>query len=187
MENFTKIQLLCSRLFFLDQALNMLLQDLLEQLNSKILNQFNTTIIGGFEEPFYLAFRGTEQAQIQFSHDYIRSALHELAHWCVAGEQRRKLDDYGYWYAADGRDQQQQNEFFKLEIKPQAIEWAFSIICGIKFEASVDNLNNSVQGVEEFKANLTTQLLSFCETGFTKRAAEILNILVQSSLHSRSF
>lgn len=153
------------------------LSSLVKLLNDEFLIRFNTQIIGGFDEPFYKAHANGKPAEIQFSYDYIRSALHELSHWCVAGEERRKLDDYGYWYAADGRNQQQQDEFFKLEIKPQAIEWAFSIICGVQFEASVDNLNNSVKGIDEFKQNLKMQLHSYLKDGFSKRVGCILALI----------
>jgi elongation factor P hydroxylase len=153
------------------------LQILLNLLNDKYLGQFNTQIAGDYNEPFYKASANGNPAEIQFSHDYIRSALHELSHWCVAGEDRRKLDDYGYWYAADGRTQQQQDEFFKLEVRPQTIEWAFSIICGVKFEASVDNLNNSVIGVDKFKINLATQMKEHLTVGFSKRVAQIIKLI----------
>lgn len=153
------------------------LTELLKLLNQNYLNQFDTKIIGGFDEPFYKAHTEQQPAQIQFSHDYIRSALHELAHWCVAGNQRRKRDDYGYWYAADGRNQQQQNEFFKVEIKPQAIEWSFSIVLGIHFESSVDNLGAQVQGIDEFNDKLKKQLSEYTKKGFPKRTHEILSLL----------
>jgi len=156
------------------------LQTLLTLLNNKYLKQFNTQIVGGFDEPFYKASVNDNPAEIQFSHDYIRSALHELSHWCVAGEERRKLDDYGYWYAVDGRSQQQQDEFFKLEIKPQAIEWAFSIVCGVKFEASVDNLNNAVNGIEKFKENLEIQMYEHVKNGFSKRVSEIIKLIADN-------
>jgi len=155
------------------------LAKLLNLLNNHYLNEYNTEIIAGFDEPFYQAATKDEKAQIQFTHDYIRSALHELAHWCVAGVKRREIDDYGYWYAQDGRNQEQQDDFFKVEIKPQAIEWAFSIVCGIKFEASVDNLHSKVCGVEEFEKNLKKQLQFYKEKGFPKRTAEILQLLTK--------
>lgn len=153
------------------------LQELINLLNESYLKHYDTVLVGGFDEPFYQAATGAKPARIQFSHDYIRSALHELAHWCVAGVERRKLDDYGYWYAEDGRSQEQQDEFYKLEIKPQTIEWAFSIICGVKFEASVDNLNNSVDGTEEFKHNLSKQMQDYLTRGFSKRTNEILHLI----------
>lgn len=152
------------------------LNELITLLNNHYLGQYNTRIVGGFDEPFYQAPQSGQMAQIQFSHDYIRSALHELAHWCVAGEERRKQDDFGYWYAADGRNQKQQNEFFKVEIKPQAIEWAFSIVLGIDFEASVDNLGTQVEGVDEFNNNLKKQLNDYVKNGFPKRTQEILSL-----------
>ncbi|VAW33628.1 Translation elongation factor P Lys34 hydroxylase [hydrothermal vent metagenome] len=153
------------------------LSELIRLLNENYLHQYNTKIVGGFHEPFYQAGKDDKQAEIQFSHDYIRSALHELAHWCVAGVERRNIDDFGYWYAADGRSQKQQDEFFKLEIVPQAIEWAFSIVCGVRFEASVDNLNNQVAGIEEFKHNLLNQLQLYLQYGFRKRTTAIINLL----------
>ena len=153
------------------------LSELLNLLNTQFLNQYRTKIIGGFTEPFYKTFAGDEFAEIQFSHDYIRSALHELSHWCVAGKERRKLDDFGYWYAPDGRTQDQQNEFFKVEVKPQAIEWAFSILCEVQFEPSMDNLNNATEGADQFTLDVKNQLEDYIQNGFSKRVSEILRLL----------
>lgn len=150
---------------------------LLNLLNKKYLNNYDTILIGGFNEPFYKAFKADKCAEIQFTRNYIRSALHELSHWCVAGTERRKVDDFGYWYAADGRNQQQQDEFFKVEVKPQAIEWAFSIIGGVKFEASVDNLLTSVAGVDSFNKNLINQLKTYIKEGFSLRVSSIIQLI----------
>ncbi|VAW39380.1 Translation elongation factor P Lys34 hydroxylase [hydrothermal vent metagenome] len=155
------------------------LSKFVQLLNENYLSQYNTKITGGFDEPFYQASKGINQAEIRFAHDYIRSALHELAHWCVAGVKRRKIDDFGYWYAADGRSQKQQDRFFKLEIVPQAIEWSFSLICGVRFEASVDNLNNQITGIDEFKFNLNKQLELYLKQGFPKRTKEIIQLLAK--------
>jgi len=155
------------------------LDEFLSLINKRYLDNYNTKLVAGFDEPFYQASKPGKPAEIQFSHDYFRSALHELAHWCVAGVERRRKDDYGYWYAADGRDQKQQDEFFKLEVKPQAIEWAFSIVCEVGFEASVDNLNNQVEGVDTFKKDLSSQLQFYLNNGFSKRVGEILVLLAQ--------
>ncbi len=155
----------------------MSLSELLALLNDQYLNAYETTIVGGHEEPFYRAFDGQNGAQIQFSHDYIRSALHELAHWCVAGEQRRKMDDYGYWYAADGRDQEQQNAFYQVEVKPQTIEWAFSLVIDVDFEPSVDNLDNQVQGAADFAQALNQQMLAYLQQGFSPRVEQILRLM----------
>ena len=137
------------------------LSDFTQLINQHYLNAYHTELIGGFFEPFYLPAQQNQPAQIQFTCDYFRSALHELAHWCVAGEERRKLEDYGYWYAPDGRTQQQQELFFSCEIVPQAFEWALSLACGIKFDVSVDNLNNTTSGADEFKQAVYEKLHSY--------------------------
>lgn len=149
------------------------------------LERYNILIIGGFDEPFYMAPKKGFPGQIQFTHDYIRSALHELAHWCVAGKKRRMQDDYGYWYAPDGRTQAQQEAFFKAEVKPQAIEWAFSDSCGIPFDVSVDNLNKQTHGIALFKIQVQTQLHIYRQRGFPKRTTDLLSLLKNPPISPR--
>lgn len=156
------------------------LDDFTLLINEHYLKAYHTVIIGGFSEPFYLPSKQGKTAQIQFTHDYFRSALHELAHWCVAGEARRQEEDYGYWYAPDGRNQEQQTLFFRCEIIPQAFEWAFSLVCHIKFEVSVDNLNQSVVGATDFKQAVQEQLQFYLTNGFPTRTQALLNLLYQS-------
>jgi elongation factor P hydroxylase len=156
------------------------LSDFTTLINTHYLNAYHTVLIGGFSEPFYQPAKPDEPAQIQFTQDYCRSALHELAHWCVAGEERRKLEDYGYWYAPDGRTQQQQELFFKTEIVPQAIEWALSLVCGIKFDVSVDNLNNSISGAADFKQAVRKKLEFYLSKGFPVRTQALLEVIYQS-------
>ena len=98
------------------------------------------SLLGGADEPLYLPARDDNPAEIHFRDDYFSSALHEIAHWCIAGAERRKQVDYGYWYVADGRDAQAQEAFFKAEVKPQALEWLFSLACDYPFRVSVDNV-----------------------------------------------
>ncbi len=159
----------------------MSLEAFVELINDRVLRRFNTEMVGGFDEPYYAAAQEHIPAQIQFRYDYFRSALHELAHWCVAGDVRRLLDDYGYWYAPDGRNQDEQAAFFNVEVKPQAIEWAFAMLCQLTFDVSVDNLDQSeeVTGINEFKQSVKTQLLDYIETGFPERAQEILELLLK--------
>jgi elongation factor P hydroxylase len=152
-------------------------REFISLINEKFLKEYNTVLVGGFTEPFYQSFKNGKLAQIQYTKNYFRSALHELAHWCVAGVQRRELDDYGYWYAEDGRNQQQQDEFFKVEVKPQTIEWAFSIVAGVEFEASVDNLNNQVLGVDKFKQSLKSLMIEYLKNDFPPRVSKILQLM----------
>lgn len=146
----------------------------LDGLNRQLLAAYNTRILGGFHEPFYRAPVDNLPAEIRFAHDHERSALHELAHWCVAGSDRRRQDDYGYWYAPDGRDAAQQQLFFRVEIKPQAIEKHFCMALGLPFEVSVDNLDNPcVSGLAEFSRSVDALFDNYAVTGLPARAAAI--------------
>ena len=146
-------------------------------LNTHYLHSFNTILVGGSDEPFYEAAKNGQPARIGFTRDYIRSAMHELAHWCIAGKKRRLQDDFGYWYAPDGRTQVQQEVFCRVEVRPQAIEWAFAKACGVLFEVSMDNLNNTVDGSASFEEQVRTQMAHYHERGFPQRAGEILALL----------
>ena len=139
---------------------------------------FNTRLVLGNDEPIYIpADSTTPYHQIVFAHGFFSSALHEIAHWCIAGEKRRLLEDYGYWYCPDGRDASQQADFEKVEIKPQAIEWAFTEAAGRKFQVSTDNLNGAEPDREGFTRNVADQLERYKSEGFPPRAEQFINAL----------
>lgn len=150
----------------------------IEHINDQVLRLYNTRLAGGFAEPYYLAGKQGDFAEIRFTCDYTRSALHELAHWCVAGASRRELDDYGYWYEPDGRSAAQQAQFFQVEIRPQAIERHFCDAAGIPFSVSVDNLGNPVsEGISGFTTAVDSCYLQLQRTGLPGRAAQIYRCL----------
>lgn len=149
-------------------------------INQHFLCHYQTALIGGFPEPLYLPAQADKPAQIQFTHDYFRSALHELAHWCEAGAARRQRVDYGYWYAPDGRNQAQQAAFFQHEIVPQAFEWALSIAAGVPFGVSVDNLTQSVSGAADFKIAVRQRLAHYLNNGFPSRIDTLLRLIYQA-------
>lgn len=154
--------------------------DWIEHLNREVMPALQTRLVGGFAEPFYQAPAGTAPAEVQFTRDYERSALHELAHWCIAGDARLKQDDYGYWYAPDGRTGDQQQQFFKVEIKPQALERHFCEALGMPFDVSVDNLENiDIDGIETFKHDVERQYTHYTSTGLPERASVIYQCLQQ--------
>jgi len=134
---------------------------------------------GGFAtEPVYLpADEDCPFNRIVFAHGFFASALHEVAHWCIAGERRRRLVDYGYWYAPDGRDAGQQAEFERVETKPQAIEWAFAIACGFPFRVSVDNLSGIAVDRESFTRKVHAELVRCSCEGFPPRAQRFMDAL----------
>ena len=104
--------------------------------------EYQTQLCGGAAEPLYVpACSRGKLNTVWYREDFPRSALHEAAHWCIAGEARRQLDDYGYWYEPDGRSVIQQREFERVESRPQALEWFFALAVGLPFRVSIDNLN----------------------------------------------
>ena len=107
-----------------------------------LANVFPDLIIeGGADEPFYQAAKGNVKAVLYFRDNYPRSLLHELSHYCLAGDRRRKLDDFGYWYSPCGRSAEEQTKFELVEARPQGLEKVMCEILKIKFSASSDDFS----------------------------------------------
>ncbi|MGH1486103.1 MAG: elongation factor P hydroxylase [Cellvibrionaceae bacterium] len=139
----------------------------------------NTYLVSGGAEPEYIPVDAESTFhRIIFTRDYCSSALHEIAHWCIAGEARRLMRDYGYWYVPDGRNASQQSEFEQVEVKPQALEWLFSTACDIQFKVSADNLDNDVGISPLFKKAIAAQARAYCDYGLNARAIKWINALV---------
>jgi elongation factor P hydroxylase len=153
-------------------------QDLVVLFNAAFIETENTVLLKGGHEPIYIpAKNALQHHQIVFAHGYFASALHEISHWCIAGKKRRLLEDYGYWYSPDGRDVKQQTEFEKVEVKPQAIEWAFSCASGKSFAVSTDNLNGAPVNIQGFQYAVKEQVLLYLEIGFPSRASQFIDVL----------
>ncbi|TCM68038.1 hypothetical protein EC844_10620 [Acinetobacter calcoaceticus] len=121
----------------------------------------NVTLVRGNFEPEYFPAQNEQPARIQFAHGFFNSALHEISHWCIAGQQRRGLADLGYWYAPDGRSEEQQALFEQVEVKPQAIEWLFAQAFGLKFRVSLDNLTGEGGNGTQFKDHVFAQVQQY--------------------------
>ena len=148
---------------------------IIELFNKTFYLSHKTKLVAGTGEPLYQPANNEQDFhQIIFAHQYFSSALHEIAHWLVAGEKRRLQVDYGYWYEPDGRDEIKQSEFEKVEVYPQAIEWALSASCGFKFDVSSDNLSGIVINRLAFKRKVYLQVISLLETGFSERTNALL-------------
>lgn len=153
-------------------------RDLIRLFEQTFSDSENTMLVKGHDEPVYIpAANPAEKHQIVFAHGYFASALHEIAHWCIAGKQRRLLEDYGYWYCPDGRNTEQQSAFEKVEVKPQAIEWAFSCAAGKAFRVSTDNLNGAPVDHHQFQSAVKRQLFEYLQQGFPPRAAQFIDVL----------
>lgn len=137
-----------------------------------------TQLLGGADEPFYQpADDQSPFHRIFFRADYASSALHETAHWLVAGPERRLLPDWGYWYAPDGRDAAQQAQFEQVEVKPQAIEWLLHEACGLKFRVSFDNLTGEAGDGSEFKDRVYARAQQLLRDGLSERQLQTFTVL----------
>ncbi len=124
--------------------------DLEAVFDSLFLERHRVRLRGGGDEPLYEPPTAAGPGRIVYREDFFASALHEVAHWCVAGALRRGRLDYGYWYAPDGRTPAQQAEFERVEVAPQALEWVFSEACGAPFVPSADNVEAGLGASESF-------------------------------------
>lgn len=153
-------------------------EDLITIFDACFGADYNTRLIKGEGEPIYLPIDKQQDFNgIFFAHGFFSSALHECAHWLIAGAERRKLVDFGYWYTPDGRTAEQQALFQCVEVKPQAMEWILSKASGHKFRVSVDNLNGEQTDTEHFKNAVYQQIMHYCKVGLSPRAQKFRNSL----------
>ncbi len=154
--------------------------DLIRLFDAAFAASHNTRLVRGGSEPVYLpADAETPFHRIVFAHGYFTSCLHEIAHWCVAGPERRLQVDFGYWYAPDGRSRDQQRVFEAVEIKPQALEWIFSVAAGHRFRVSTDNLSGDGPfDPERFKINVQQEVFRRLREGLPERAGQFTRALI---------
>lgn len=146
--------------------------------NRLFFGSYHTRLEAGGEEPVYLpADDQCDHHRLIFRHDYVSSAFHEISHWCIAGETRRKQEDFGYWYNPDGRTAAQQRSFETVEIKPQALEWIFSVAANHKFNISADNLSADIGASDEFEQAVIKQAQTWCHSPMPGRAAVLVAAL----------
>ena len=153
-------------------------QDLINIFNDCFFKEYNTTLVRGGDEPLYLPADDNQACHmIFFAHGFFSSALHECAHWLIAGAERRGQVDFGYWYAPDGRTASQQKLFQSLEVKPQALEWILARAANHRFQVSIDNLNGEESDTDAFKQDIYNQVKHYCEQGLSLRAKQLRHAL----------
>ena len=163
-------------------------QDLVNIFNSLFQTSHATELVAGGEEPVYLPAAGMgDLHRSVFTQDYYASALHEISHWCIAGENRRRQVDYAYWYEPDGRSTEQQQAFEVVEIKPQALEWIFSAAAGVKFRVSVDNLNGTEVDTVYFFDAVKVQVGRYLAQGLPARAEQFRQALLSFYAREQAF
>lgn len=148
--------------------------------NANFGRSHNVRLVGGAKEPLYLAAAGHRPATIRYTRDYARSALHEIAHWCIAGAARCRQRDYGYWYLPPPRTAAAQQAFCAAEVAVQALEKCFSKACGVRFAVSLDNLDGGAELVTDFAEQVADRaqwLQSRNMPGRANRMVELLRAL----------
>jgi len=156
---------------------------LIQIFNRLFMNRNKTCLEHSKDEPIYLpADQQNSHHRILFAHGFFASALHEISHWCIAGEERRLLVDFGYWYEPDGRSEEKQREFEQVEVKLQAIEWILTKASGRRFNISTDNLNGDAQAIaagrQQFANNVVKQVKIYLLNGLPERAAILKQALL---------
>jgi elongation factor P hydroxylase len=177
-----------------------LAEELAEVFNQCFEQSEKTVLCIGASEPFFVPNNVATQftcgksidahalSRVFSREDYPASVLHEAAHWCIAGNRRRRLLDYGYWYEPDGRDASKQSEFERVEVKPQALERIMSKAAGMPFRLSADNASDpSCKPSERFIESVQRQTMAYLEGGLPSRAQQFVQALDERFTGSRSY
>ena len=131
----------------------------------------NAVMTGGAEEPLYVPASGGAPAMLFFTRDHAASALHEAAHWCIAGRGRRERVDYGYRYVLPPRTEAQRAAFFAAEVAVQALESVFAACVGLQFRISADDFSATTEERREFSVQVRRRALAVAQHGLPPRAA----------------
>lgn len=152
-------------------------RDLIRLFNLEFARSHQTVLVRGQDEPLYLpADAGNRFHRVVFAQGYYASALHEIAHWCLAGAARRQRVDYGYWYKPAGRDALAQQRFEAVEVRPQAIEALLAAAAGFAFTPSADN-PGEVGGGPRFAQRIERQIQIERRRGLPPRARRLMRQL----------
>jgi elongation factor P hydroxylase len=136
--------------------------------------RYHAVLEGGAEEPLYLPPRDGHPARILYTRDYAQSALHELAHWCIAGAARRALVDYGYWYQPPPRAREERARFLAVEARVQGLELLFARVARVRFHVSLDD-PGSDPGDLDLAVHTAAQ--AWLQRGFSARTAAVFAAL----------
>ncbi len=149
------------------------------RFNARFGRRAGTMLLGGAPEPLYLPGDGRRPALIRYTRDHAASALHEIAHWCLAGDRRRRLVDYGFWYRPPPRSAAEQARFYAAEVPVQALEMALAAACGVPFHFSADNPGDDGGAARrQFEKRVRERFLRLCcEAGPCGEAAVVMAAL----------
>lgn len=146
--------------------------------NASVGRRHGVRLVGGAAEPLYLPGNpeSGHQDVIRYTRDYAASALHELAHWSIAGRRRRRLVDYGYWYEPPPRDKRARDAFAAVEVPVQALEWMLAEACGLSFRVSVDDVDGTPEFAERFARKVDAYRRGLSRRSVPPRAVELIDV-----------
>lgn len=156
--------------------------------HSEIARRFNarfrghgprgTVLMGGAAEPVYLPATRRRPALIRYTRDFAQSALHEIAHWCLADAAARRLVDYGLWYDPPPRTAAVQERFYAAEVPVQALEMLLARVCAVPFHFSADNPGaDGGAARQRFERRVQGAYRALLEEGVNLRARAVLTAL----------
>ncbi len=151
--------------------------EIARRFNAAFSRSHGTVLIGGALEPRYLPARGHRPAVIRYTRDYAQSALHELAHWCLAGPRRRTRVDYGYWYLPPPRTPLQQRQFEAVETPVQGLELIMAAATGVRFHVSADNPGEAHGDSVGFEKGIFESATRRLKAGLNPRTLAVLDAL----------
>lgn len=125
-----------------------------------------TRLRGGASEPLFVPAAAGRPALIRYRGDFAQSALHEIAHWCLAGPSGRRQADYGLIYEPPPRGADAQARFYAAEVPVQALEMLLARAAGVPFHFSPDNPGTDLGHQHgQFENTVTGAFRTLCRRG----------------------
>ena len=137
---------------------------------------YKVVMNGGHAEPLYVP--GVRVAEIHYTQDHAASALHEAAHWCIAGQRRRRLKDYGYFYSPPPRTEVDRARFEAVEVEAQSMELLFSEAAGLLFQPSTDDVDAPDNRLGTFSHRILIRARERRRLGLPERAEKFVTALL---------
>jgi elongation factor P hydroxylase len=137
---------------------------------------YKVVMNGGHAEPLYVP--GVRLAEIHYTQDHAASALHEAAHWCTAGQRRRRLKDYGYFYSPPPRTEVDRARFEAVEVEAQSMELLFSEAAGLLFQPSTDDVDAPDNRLGTFSHRILIRARERRRLGLPERAEKFVTALL---------
>jgi elongation factor P hydroxylase len=148
--------------------------------NSEFKDTEATMIAESPDEPIYLpADEINPLNRILYTKDSYTSVLHEISHWCIAGAERRKKVDYGYWYKPESQTPEEAELYKKFESKTHGIEWIFCMAAGVPFHIIPNNVAAGFEISQDLKEGVYAATLNYLNHGLPVHAEQFKKSLLK--------